>query len=249
MPRSLFTLLLCVLSLSAFAQVVAIQNEREHTLYTCTDNRIIVAVSNIRPSKIIVTTDNGTITNSSTPGHYFFITRKAGNATIYVNKKTHLGLKLVDSVHFWVRKLPPPHITLNGKTKGLFPKPLICAVICPTAIFNENSFAICAKLPMKEFTVFVYRNTKQIFTRKLHDEYSTRIDSITNDFFTTLENGDSVVFNNFIVADCSGERTDVNSLEFTITEAENYRKPPPHKPGDIEEIIDPITGESHIKKW
>ena len=102
---------------------------------------------------------------------------------------------------------------------------------------------------MKEFTVFIYRNSKQIFTRKLHDENNTRIDSVTNDFFTTLDNGDSVVFNNFIVADCSGERTDVNSLEFTITEAEKYHKPPPHKPGDLEEIIDPVTGESHIKKW
>jgi hypothetical protein len=42
---------------------------------------------------------------------------------------------------------------------------------------------------------------------------------------------------------------DLNSIQFTITEAENYHKPPPHKPGDIEEIIDPVTGESHIKKW
>jgi len=81
MPRSLFTLLLCVLSLSAFAQVVAIQNEREHSLYPCIDNPIIVAVSNIRPSKIIVTTDNGTITNGI-PGQYILNARNVGNANI-----------------------------------------------------------------------------------------------------------------------------------------------------------------------
>ncbi len=86
---------------------------------------------------------------------------------------------------------------------------------------------------------------EQIFTRKIYNEKGARIDSTTNDFFTTLENGDSVAFTDFVVTDCSGGRTDVSALGFTITEAEKYHKPPPHKPGDI----DPVTGEPYIKKW
>ncbi len=245
MPRYLFTLLLCVFSLSAFAQIVAIQNDKQNILYTCIDNPITVAVSNVRPTDIILTIDSGSVLKDeyAKPGHYNINTRKIGGVVIYVSKKTKQGIKLIDSVYFRVKRFPHPEMNLMGKTNGKISKSALCMTISPRA--DVVNFDIDAKMPVKEFTINVYRNTKQIFTRNLRNEKGARIDSLTNDFFTTLENGDSVVFNNFIVADCSGERTDVNSLEFTITEAENYHKPPPHKPGDI----DPVTGEPYIKEW
>jgi hypothetical protein len=125
-------------------------------------------------------------------------------------------------------------------------KSLLCNAIAPVTYYPNIDVEV--RIPIKEYTVNIYRHANQIFTRKLGEEEG-RIDSVTNDFFTTLENGDSVVFNNFIAKDCSGEIDDLNSIQFTITEAENYHKPPPHKPGELEEIIDPVTGESYIKKW
>ena len=245
MPRYLFTCLLCVFSLSAIAQVVAVQVDKENILYTCVYNTITVAVSNVPATQIVVKIDSGSVEYAD-PGHYIVRTNKVGTATIYISRKTPKGLKLVGSMVFRVKRTPLPGVSLNGKRKGDISKSAICSSFAPSAIMGGD---IEGYWPIKVCTVSVFRDKEQIFTRRLHGENDSRIDSTTNDFFTTLENGDSVVFNNFIVKDCCGERTDVNSLEFTITEAEKYHKPPPHKPGDIEEIIDPVTGESHIKKW
>ena len=224
----------------------------QNTLYTCHDNPITVAVSNVRPSKIVVTIDSGAVLKKDNDrlGHYIIYTEKKGSLTVYVSKKTWRGLKSIYSTTFRVRRFSTLFstlsISLNGKQRGKMAKSLLCNAIAPVTYYPNIDVEV--RIPIKEYTVNIYRNANQIFTRKLGEEEG-RIDSVTNDFFTTLENGDSVVFNNFIVKDCSGEMDDLNSIQFTITEAENYHKPPPHKPGDTEEIIDPVTGESHIKKW
>lgn len=247
MLKCLFICLISIFSLSTHAQIVAIEDLEQNILYTCVENRLKIAVENCPEDLLVVSTDNGEIRkNEYLRGGYSIRPKQFGHATVYVGRKTTKGVKRLDSVYYCVKRIPPPHITLNGQTEGNISKARMRVEIAPSA--NIESFNFEARMLVKQYTVIVYRNNNEIFRRKNCDD-NGRIDSVTRAFFDDLENNDKVIFTQFIVSDCSGDRTDVNSIELVVTDAKNSPKEqlrPEH--GEME-IIDPVTGRSYMKKW
>ena len=251
MPRYLITFLLCVFSLSAFAQKIAIETEYDrHEVYSCVENSINIVVQGHKPKSFFITTDNGIIRqdDNNSRRYYYLMPRKPGLAKIYVKEKKKSGLvRIIDSVSCRVKRMPLSQARIFNKTGGECTKTLVCNfLIAPSAVVECCGFD--AKFSITGFTITVYRNEKEIFTRKIIDLKGARVDSVTKVFFYTLQDKDSLIFTDIETRDwCDKEiRYFDNSIRFSISEAEKYHV---HKHGEEEEIIDPVTGQSIIKKW
>ncbi len=250
MKRLIALLFLNMVIQTGNGQVVAIETPRGHQLYMCIDNHFKVAVENTPSKDLVLETDNGSIDREEDypPGYYKINTKKDGKAVIYVDRKTPKGLKRIDSQIFWVKKLPCV-AALGGKPGGPFSKSSICAQIAPQVyVANLN---IHPDFIIEQFTVIVHCPCGQeLFKRTLKNNgtFGARIDPTTNDFFTTLENGDTVLFTDFKIRNCDFglEPQFYQPMVFTITEAEKYHKP---IPGEVYELEDPVTGNVFKKTY
>jgi len=229
-----------------FAQVVAIQNIRGDQLYVCDDNHLKVAVEKCPSKDIQLAIDNGKIIKEQnpSPGYFTVMPEHEGLTTIYVRRKTAKGYKIIDSQFFHAHLIPLPNPTLNGKSGGAITKSELCKQVGLVANMNWGG---CGMYRIDSFIVIAYCSCgKEIFRRSMTDKRTgTRIDSVTNEFFTTLKNKDKVVFKDFTVFICTERVCD--SLVFTVTDAEKYIKPV-YTPVEEYEYIDPVTGISTVKR-
>lgn len=243
MKHIMYILLFNLFSLSAFCQVVAIQNDEDNIVFLGWNNHITIAVEGQKAKSIFVATDNGKIEESEFkgPGHYTFWPRKVGLAKIYVKKIGKNGnWKIIDSSTFRVKRLPLPKAKLWGRSGGEITQSMLLAQIAlhaPVEEFDGN-YAIT------RFTVVVNRHKREIFMRTMASSGGARIDSITNNFFYRLKNNDKLVFKDIVIKDFDGTERDLEPIEFTIIDAHKYHR---KKVNDRVTVIDPITGQESIK--
>jgi hypothetical protein len=135
---------------------------------------------------------------------------------------------------------------LSGKKGGEISKAILCVQIAPYATMQ----GFCGRAQIISFTVIVNRHNREIFRRNMSSADGTRIDQETHDFFERLKNKDKVTFTNITIKNnnCYDPNNHLDSIVFTITDAQKYHKTRKPKHGR-EEVIDPITGEEIIKKW
>ncbi len=244
MKQCIWLLSLLVIANVSYCQVVAIQKTLDNELYVCVQNPLNVAVEKCASKKIRLITNNGRVQGEK--GHWVICPEHTGNTVIYVYKKTVLGLKFIDSQYFRAKQIPLSKATINGRPDGKITKSLFCSQIAPVAVVYCCGFDFRFKIV--SFTVVVYRSCdKEIFRRTMSDSNGTRIDSVTHEFFTTLENNDKVVFTDIKMVFCYDAPRVGEPIELSITDAEYYKRP---SPGENETVIDPINGNEYVRpKW
>ncbi|MCB9045159.1 MAG: hypothetical protein H6550_03355 [Chitinophagales bacterium] len=236
MKLSVLTILYSLFSTIGIAQVVAIQNDMEKNLRLCIGNHITVAVEGLAATEVLLSTNNGIIKQDEYLGigHYIYHANVAGPAMIYIKKKVGNTAENIDSVEFYVRRMPVLPPKFAGKSSGEMDHSVILAqlgIIAPGDLHADMRF------PVSSYVIAVYRNGKQIFNRKVE---GPRIDQATIDFFHTLKNNDKLIFGNIYVKDCDGELRKTDSIHVIVKNAMNYEKV---NIADTIYVEDPITGE------
>jgi len=234
----LFTTFYIYLSLPAFCQVVAVENDQQNVFYRGYPNPITIAVENSPSSSIEVTTDNGEISKNGN-GRYTITPKRIGNVTISIYRQSTKERKLIDQKEFRV-KWYPLTLSLGGSTGREIPALSAYLAIAPSASIYMTD--VDTKALITKFTVLVKRNGQEVFHRQIQDPHGARVDSLTHHFFKTLENGDQLLFTNVICKEMDGFDHDLGQLEFTITHADDLKKA--LKSTDWPRmVIDPITNQ------
>lgn len=214
MKRLMLVLVAAALSGAGYGQVVAVQNDRNNSVYLCDASPITIAASGVAAENVSVTTDNGTL--SGTNGHYLLHPDHTGTATITVNNKRAGGQKIGVSE---LKVISYPAVSmLAAKTGGAIPKPNLCAQLAPVSVAGEGSAEY--RFVLQSFTVTVRREGHDIFMRQLADAAGAGLDGATKDFFKTLENNDVVLFTDMRIKDCDGKTIrNSPSMEFIVEDA------------------------------
>ena len=234
-----FCLIICVaIANECASQVVAVQNDNDKHFMLCIDNDITVAVEGLKSTSIVVTTDNGTIRKDYYRGlgHYVFHADRSGVANIIVKRKLGNIEKIIDTVRFYVRRMPLSTPRFAGKSKGELKQNIVLIQMGLIAPIECCGFD--ARFKIAGYTVQVFRNKEILFAREIK---GAGIDSLTNDFFYGLKDNDVLRFTNIQIEDCDGELREAEFIEFTVTETHEYEYI------DAEEqtvIEDPFTGET-----
>ena len=251
MSRYLFTFLLCMFSLSAFAQTIAVETRGDrHEVYMCIDNEIKIVVEGHKSNSLIVTANNGEINSyGNNTGKYFLRPNKPGYATIYVKEKNQSGkMKIIDSATCKVKRFPLGEEHLNGKRNGSqIPKNTLIQILGIGA--GVPNWDDVFPYRIRGYSVFIFSNGKEIFNHEVVSAGNSyrqgiKIDSVTHDFFYSLQDNDSLTITNFQVEDCDGTMRYFDPVNYTIVDAEKA-----HKKGAVEKEVDPIDGKTYIKKY
>lgn len=188
----------------------------------------------IPDDSLLVTTDNGTITGSH--GRYQVTPAHSGTIKFSILAKNSMQIKKTDSLLFRVN-IQPVEAQFNGQTRGRLRKSAICInpapQIIPTCCGME-------RYTTDSFTVIVLRK-KAIIYRNMVRKQDSILNNKTYRFFSTLKNGDEVIFKKIhFTDDC--ERLDhlySGQLLFTVTNAENYTA---DMKLETRGVMDPVTG-------
>jgi hypothetical protein len=228
-----------MLPVVGICQVVAIQNDRENTVFLCFPNPLTVAAENYEAKFIRLETDNGTIAKGEGPGRFEFTPKRVGSAVVKVYGKRGGKTKLLGSMELRVKRIPGK-MMFAGSAGGPLSKQEINKGIGLSCIITGQPG--CGTWGLSSYRVVVLRNGAEVFNRNLHDSTYVRIDDETLSFFDQLKNNDRLVFKDIFAKDCDGVRT-FDSLEFTVTDEDKYQY---HEPPEV--YTDPITGEERHRK-
>lgn len=226
--------------LVVLSQVVAIQNDRDRDLFLCLDNRLTVAVEKIASKDILLSTDNGSIKPDKygDVGQYIYHAKTPGRAMIYVKKRNKRGTEsIIDSVEFYVRRMPDPTPRFAGKSRGSLSQEILMAHLGVIVYYEcEEHYP---RFPVNSYSIAVYRGGKEIFRRQIK---GATIDKESADFFRSFKNGDLLKFEDIKISDCDGELRSTEQIEITVTDAGvfEYQK---LKSTDTTYLENPVTGE------
>ena len=244
MKRLIILSWICLLANIGNCQVAAIQIlGNTGSFFECVDNPVAIVVENCRSRSVRVSIDSGSITRSKGRKNINYLVHPAheGYAVITVKKKK----KTIATKQFKVNPFPFT-VELNGKTGGEIDHR---SFVVQTHLSASMGLDIQGNFPILSYSVIINRKNEAIFKRIISDSRNGKIDSVTQDFFYSLQNNDSVFFKDIIIKGCNGTpRKSDQSLAFKIIEAEKYRKSV-HYPGEEVEIVDPITGETIKKRY
>jgi hypothetical protein len=229
-------------------RVVAV--EGLHSVYACTNNKLKIAVENCPDRKVLVFSPDGKTGREdyANKGEYYFHPEKPGQAMLYISRRTLFGPRVIDSHYVLVRQFPPAHPTVAGQTGGQIIRALLSTQVAPYAPIECCGFD--AHFKIVSFEVIVRRNGKTVYSKAINGT-PAQIDGVTHDYFSrTLRNGDSVLFENIMAADCGPARL-FEPVRFLITGAETYDEQylrDETATPEYDTVVSPITGEKVVVK-
>ncbi len=234
----LLILLLNLSSISNYGQEVAIQLDKMNVLYTCVENPYTIVVNGYSLRDLLLTIDNGEIKTVQSQGGGTIIPAKSGKATVYVKIRSASGIRELKKIEFRVRDRPTPKVKLDYRHGGEISKSILCAQIAPGAYYDDLDYHV----NILSFTIIVRRDTNEIFKRTMANAYGTRIDTVTHQFFRTLQQNDKVFFTDIMVEDCDSMFSYLEPMLFIISNRPYSHTPKP-LPDKYEFLYDPVTGQ------
>ena len=217
MPRCLFTFLLCVLSLSAFAQIVAIETDdsKSEIFYKWVANSITVVAQNCSAKEIIIVCDNGKVENKG-GGHYTIAPDTLGECNLVIKKEVGKAIHTIYKKHYKVCELPNPDAFFAGKKGGTLSVAVARNQIAPSA--SGTGEYGCGKFQIDSCVVIVLRNEKVVFSQALHNPNGVRFsdDRSLEDFFKTLIAGDKLIFAGITCKGPDRKPRHLHAMEFTL---------------------------------
>jgi hypothetical protein len=189
------------------------------------------------------TSNNGKVTKIGEPDHYEITPLKEGDATIYINRILQNGkTKLLDSLmHIKVIGLQVAADYL-GKTTGDVDASDVYHSFGPSVDITTTK-RICTDhwRNISQFELSIIRNGKTVFDRVYSDSvHEVYLDDEAHDFFKMLHNKDVLRFSNIVCIDFNHTKYPLQSLEFTVKNAEGLKATIDNEP---DSLTDPITGQ------
>jgi hypothetical protein len=217
MPRYLITFLLCVFSLSAFAQVVAIETDdsKSEIFYKWVANSITVAAQGCSAKGIIIECDNGKVENKG-DGHYTIAPDTLGECNLVIKKKVGKAIHTIYKKRYKVCELPNPDAFYAGKKGGSLSVAVARNQIAPSA--SSTGEYGCGKFQIDSCTVIIVRNEKVVFSQVLYNPDGVRFtdERTVEAFFKTLIDGDKLIFAGITCKGPDRKSRHLQAMEFTL---------------------------------
>ncbi len=201
-----------------FLFVPFIYSRQPATVIACTRNNILIlgvenpleaSIENAPVSSITLSTDNGTITHGDRPNKFVIIPARMGETQIYVYKKK----RLVDSVVFRVKRLPPPTLFVGIKSEGTIKKSVTLIQGGVIAKYENTDFE--APVKVVDYRVFLIRDAAFV---GMSLNVGNRFNEKTKFLIEQSKTGDCLLFTSIHVKGVDGETITIVSRDYTIIE-------------------------------
>ena len=215
-----FLLLIAFHTANVYGQVIAIENEKQNILIVGLENPITIAADGYPCKSLILSTNNGTITQRENLCHFVIVPDHPDiQLIVTIKAKTSKGIKDLGVKNFRAKCLPPPAIYILGKNTGNISAKRIHQAIAPVAV--QERAEICGNFRITDFTIQVMQKDKNILTKQLHNANGVRFsdDAETQKTIETLQPNDKLIIKDIIYTSFNQHCvSEVNTIDLTITE-------------------------------
>ncbi len=215
LPLVLLLAVSAILASAGFAgkcpHTANVQLERQNVFYIGVDNPITVSVSGIAADKIIVETDNGTVTSTGKPGVYIVRVDSLNKTNITVSYKSGGQTTTCALYSYRNKKVPDPRTYINSfRSEGVVLKENIASI---NGVFTrmENFDFDCSFKP-QSFSMSVIENGEWKEYKAIGPELSPEMRTA----LSRCEEEDKILFHNVMTKGPAGDIRLVNAVVITV---------------------------------
>jgi len=196
------------------AQVVAIQNEKQNTLYIGVNNYLTIAVEQCPGDTVQVSSTAGSLVplGEKEHNHYNILVDSPGYVMIEVKKKTGNEYKIIGNQRYKASYLPDPVPYYARRRGGELSVADMDEGFVPMA--KQPGYEKITRYVMDSFTVLVLRGDKLAYAHK--EAGNAKMADATLAFFRSLKPGDKLLFTGLSCTGRDKRKTRLPVMEFDI---------------------------------
>lgn len=243
MKSCLLLIFFCAVCTATDGQV-AIQNNQMNLLLLGQPNPLTIAVGGYNYKDVSVLTNNGKIKAGSTPGAYIITPTVEGDAKVEVFIKTPNGSKQVGSQVFSVNAIPLAAVRIDSNLRLAPSMPLVS--ISNTPMIGLD---IVSNWTITRFECSVFREGDEIFKKTFSNRDGVKLDYDSKQFMRSLKKGDIIWLDNIMARDPKDHTIrNLSPMKYRIAQNGGLYQQKNDDPDTIDELVDPITGNTVPKK-
>jgi hypothetical protein len=184
MKTTFLLLFICIITLTASAQKVAVAATKENVLWVGLPNPLIVIAEGYMCKDIVVTTSDGKLEPGNDDCEYTIYPEKWGKLLITVSSKKQPA-KALGLMEFRVKRIPPPVARIGGKEGGEIRKPILQVQLGVVAALTGFDFD--ARFIVTKYTLTLTRGSNIYFS---HNNKGAKFEQPVFDAFREIAVGD-----------------------------------------------------------
>lgn len=214
MKQILLLMVLLTVSIRAYAQHVTVSADKMNIAYIGVSNPISVSADSVACDEIILKTDNGTIAGAGCD--YNYMPGIPGNARIEVYTKRGNILKKIYEYPLRAKKVPPPTISVAGKTGGFISRTQLTRSPGPESIIPDFDYDF--RYIITSFTITITRGAdfNVLLQHTVNNNNGASFNDEIRAAFSHLRRNDRIEIGNIKVKDADGQLRTMKDMSLQI---------------------------------